>query len=67
MNQHGSLTFLLKRLVNFGKSPSLWETVQWMMSNDVPLSVSLVLDCSSLSSSLFILVSYSLAKFLLEP
>jgi proliferating cell nuclear antigen len=39
MNQHVSLTFSLKYLVNFAKSSSLSPTVQLMMSNDVPLLV----------------------------
>jgi len=39
MNQHVSLTFSLKYLVNFSKSSSLCNTVQLMMSNDVPLLV----------------------------
>ena len=40
MNQHVSLTFSLKYLVNFSKSASLSSKVQLMMSNDVPLLVS---------------------------
>ncbi|KAG9312478.1 proliferating cell nuclear antigen [Chiua virens] len=40
MNQHVSLTFSLKYLVNFSKSSSLSNTVQLMMSNEVPLLVS---------------------------
>jgi hypothetical protein len=40
MNQHVSLTFSLKYLVNFSKSASLTNRVQLMMSNDVPLLVS---------------------------
>ena len=40
MNQHVQLTFSLKYLVNFAKSQSLSDTVQLMMSNDVPLLVS---------------------------
>jgi proliferating cell nuclear antigen len=40
MNQHVSLTFSLKYLVNFSKSQSLSPRVQLMMSNDVPLLVS---------------------------
>jgi len=40
MNQHVSLTFSLKYLVNFSKSASLSQKVQLMMSNDVPLLVS---------------------------
>ncbi|EGN97665.1 hypothetical protein SERLA73DRAFT_184462 [Serpula lacrymans var. lacrymans S7.3] len=40
MNQHVTLTFSLKYLVNFSKSSSLSDTVQLMMSNDVPLLVS---------------------------
>ncbi|KAF8645363.1 hypothetical protein AX16_007866 [Volvariella volvacea WC 439] len=40
MNQHVSLTFSLKYLVNFSKSSSLSSKVQLMMSNDVPLLVS---------------------------
>ncbi|TDL30091.1 proliferating cell nuclear antigen [Rickenella mellea] len=40
MNQHVTLTFSLKYLVNFAKSQSLSDTVQLMMSNDVPLLVS---------------------------
>ena len=40
MNQHVSLTFSLKYLVNFAKSSSLSNDVQLMMSNDVPLLVS---------------------------
>jgi len=43
MNQHVSLTFSLKYLVNFSKSASLCPKVQLMMSNDVPLLVSCVL------------------------
>ncbi|KIM35758.1 hypothetical protein M413DRAFT_449595 [Hebeloma cylindrosporum] len=39
MNQHVSLTFSLKYLVNFSKSASLSPKVQLMMSNDVPLLV----------------------------
>ena len=39
MNQHVSLTFSLKYLVNFSKSASLAVRVQLMMSNDVPLLV----------------------------
>lgn len=41
MNQHVSLTFSLKYLVNFAKSSSLSDDVQLMMSNDVPLLVSM--------------------------
>lgn len=41
MNSHVSLTFSLKYLVNFSKSGNLADTVQLMMSNDVPLLVSL--------------------------
>jgi len=40
INQHVSLTFSLKYLVNFSKSASLSSKVQLMMSNDVPLLVS---------------------------
>lgn len=40
MSQHVALTFSLKYLVNFAKSSSLSDTVQLMMSNDVPLLVS---------------------------
>lgn len=40
MNQHVALTFSLKYLVNFSKSSTLSDTVQVMMSNDVPLLVS---------------------------
>ncbi|KAH7914874.1 proliferating cell nuclear antigen, N-terminal domain-containing protein [Hygrophoropsis aurantiaca] len=40
MNQHVSLTFSLKYLVNFSKSSTLSNTVQLMMSNEVPLLVS---------------------------
>ncbi|KAG1857026.1 proliferating cell nuclear antigen, N-terminal domain-containing protein [Suillus subalutaceus] len=40
MNQHVSLTFSLKYLVNFSKSSALSNTVQLMLSNDVPLLVS---------------------------
>ncbi|KAG6865877.1 hypothetical protein C0991_010958 [Blastosporella zonata] len=40
MNAHVSLTFSLKYLVNFSKSGSLSNRVQFMMSNDVPLLVS---------------------------
>jgi hypothetical protein len=40
MNAHVSLTFSLKYLVNFSKSASLCGKVQLMMSNDVPLLVS---------------------------
>jgi len=39
MNQHVTLTFSLKYLVNFSRSTSLSDTVQLMMSNDVPLLV----------------------------
>ncbi|KAF9005074.1 proliferating cell nuclear antigen, N-terminal domain-containing protein [Cyathus striatus] len=39
MNQHVSLTFSLKYLVNFTKSSGLCPKVQLMMSNDVPLLV----------------------------
>ncbi|KAF5349914.1 hypothetical protein D9756_009306 [Leucocoprinus leucothites] len=44
MNQHVSLTFSLKYLVNFSKSASLAAKVQLMMSNDVPLLVSYDFD-----------------------
>ncbi|KAL9708721.1 proliferating cell nuclear antigen [Leucoagaricus gongylophorus] len=44
MNQHVSLTFSLKYLVNFSKSASLAVRVQLMMSNDVPLLVSYDFD-----------------------
>jgi len=40
MNQHVALTFSLKYLNNFIKSAGLSDTVQLMMSNDVPLLVS---------------------------
>ncbi|KAG6328741.1 hypothetical protein ID866_10349 [Astraeus odoratus] len=40
MNQHVSLTFSLKYLVNFSRSATLSNTVQVMMSNEVPLLVS---------------------------
>lgn len=40
MSSHVSLTFSLKYLVNFSKSAALAETVQLMMSNEVPLLVS---------------------------
>ncbi|EPQ52950.1 proliferating cell nuclear antigen [Gloeophyllum trabeum ATCC 11539] len=40
MNQHVTLTFSLKYLVNFSKSATLADKVQLMMSNDVPLLVS---------------------------
>ncbi|KAG6887056.1 hypothetical protein C0995_001998 [Termitomyces sp. Mi166 len=40
MNAHVSLTFSLKYLVNFSKSASLSNRVQFLMSNDVPLLVS---------------------------
>lgn len=40
MNQHVALTFSLKYLVNFSKSSALSDTVQVMMSNEVPLLVS---------------------------
>lgn len=40
MNQHVILTFSLKYLVNFSKSSTLSDTVQIMLSNDVPLLVS---------------------------
>ncbi len=50
LNQHVSLTFSLKYLVNFSKSQSLCGKVQLMMSNDVPLLVSysklFVLNCT---------------------
>jgi proliferating cell nuclear antigen len=42
MNQHVTLTFSLKYLVNFAKSSTLSDYVQLMMSNDVPLLVSFV-------------------------
>ena len=42
MNQHVSLTFSLKYLVNFSKSQSLSNKVQLMMSNEVPLLVSII-------------------------
>lgn len=41
MNQSVNLTFSLKYLVNFSKSSSLSTVVQLMLSNDVPLLVSL--------------------------
>lgn len=41
LNSHVNLTFSLKYLVNFAKSSSLSKKVQLMMSNDVPLLVSL--------------------------
>ena len=44
MNAHVSLTFSLKYLVNFSKSSSLTGKVELLMSNDVPLLVSLVLS-----------------------
>lgn len=50
MNQHVSLTFSLKYLVNFSKSASLSSTVQLMMSNDVPLLVRFVGLLSDLST-----------------
>jgi proliferating cell nuclear antigen len=55
MNQHVQLTFSLKYLVNFAKSASLSDTVQLMMSNDVPLlvrspSLGLILSCRVLST-----------------
>ncbi len=43
MNQAVTLTFSLKYLVNFSKSSTLSKKVQLMMSNDVPLLVSVVL------------------------
>jgi proliferating cell nuclear antigen len=43
MNQHVTLTFSLKYLVNFAKSSTLSNDVQLMMSNDVPLLVGLFL------------------------
>ncbi|TFL00712.1 proliferating cell nuclear antigen, N-terminal domain-containing protein [Pterulicium gracile] len=39
LDQHVSLTFSLKYLVNFSKSATLSDTVMLMMSNDVPLLV----------------------------
>jgi proliferating cell nuclear antigen len=39
MAQHVNLTFSLKYLVNFSKSASLSDTVQLMLTNDVPLLV----------------------------
>jgi len=45
MNQHVSLTFSLKYLVNFSKSASLAVRVQLMMSNDVPLLVRHAYSC----------------------
>ncbi|PPQ92061.1 hypothetical protein CVT25_007494, partial [Psilocybe cyanescens] len=39
MNQHVSLAFSLKYLVNFFKSASFSGKVQLLMSNDVPLLV----------------------------
>ncbi|KAF9442538.1 proliferating cell nuclear antigen [Macrolepiota fuliginosa MF-IS2] len=44
MNQHVSLTFSLKYLVNFSKSSSLAKRVQLMMSSDVPLLVAYDFD-----------------------
>ncbi|KAJ3002704.1 hypothetical protein NUW54_g5701 [Trametes sanguinea] len=44
MNQAVTLTFSLKYLVNFAKSAALSKKVQLMMSNDVPLLVSLSLS-----------------------
>lgn len=43
MSQHVALTFSLKYLVNFAKSTSLSDTVQLMLSNDVPLLVCIFL------------------------
>lgn len=40
MNQHVTLTFSLKYLMNFAKSQSLSKKVELMMSNEVPLLVS---------------------------
>ncbi|OCH90769.1 proliferating cell nuclear antigen [Obba rivulosa] len=40
MNQHVTLTFSLKYLLNFAKSTTLSKKVVLMMSNDVPLLVS---------------------------
>ncbi|EMD36104.1 hypothetical protein CERSUDRAFT_116007 [Gelatoporia subvermispora B] len=40
MNQHVTLTFSLKYLLNFSKSTTLSKKVVLMMSNDVPLLVS---------------------------
>jgi len=45
MNQHVSLTFSLKYLVNFSKSSTLSNKVQLMMSNDVPLLVRVLCFC----------------------
>lgn len=39
MNQHVTLTFSLKYLLNFSKSTTLSKKVVLMMSNDVPLLV----------------------------
>ncbi|KAL0948599.1 hypothetical protein HGRIS_011157 [Hohenbuehelia grisea] len=39
LNQHVSLTFSVKYLINFSKSASLSPAVQLMMSNEVPLLV----------------------------
>lgn len=46
MNQHVILTFSLKYLVNFSKSSTLSDTVQIMLSNDVPLLASSPVDFS---------------------
>ena len=46
MNQHVALTFSLKYLVHFSKSSTLSDTVQLMMSNDVPLLVCVFLFVS---------------------
>lgn len=55
MNQHVSLTFSLKYLVNFSKSGSLSNVVKLMMSNDVPLLVRTLFDLwtMQLTDSLF--------------
>jgi hypothetical protein len=49
MNQHVTLTFSLKYLVNFAKSSTLSDVVQLMMSNDVPLLVGARLLCAVFS------------------
>ena len=49
MNQHVTLTFSLKYLVNFAKSSTLSDVVQLMMSNDVPLLVGVRLLCGMFS------------------
>ena len=75
MNQHVSLTFSLKYLVNFSKSSSLSSTVQLMMSNDVPLLVSthelnvdrILIDCLVFSPQVSYKFGQGVIKYYLAP